>query len=102
LRNGIETGSGCEKKARNRKLTDGGAEKVDKRRVRDVLGGFSLLVLEERIGAFVEEHFDELLIAETGGVVEGSDVVETSRVDIRAVLDEELGEVVVAVVGGFV
>jgi hypothetical protein len=91
-----------QKKARNRELTDGGAEKVDERRMRDVLSGFPFLVLEEWIGALVQKHFDELLIAETGSVVEGSDVVEASCVDVRSVLDEELGEVVVAVVGGFV
>lgn len=63
-----------------------------------VLSGFSFFVLEQRIGAFVEEHFHELLVAETGGIVERSDVIEACCVDVRAVLDEELCEVVVTVI----
>ena len=69
--------------------------------MRDVLSSFSFLVFAEWISAFVQQHFSQFLVAEASSIVEWSDVVETSCIDIRAVLDKKLCEVVVTVICGF-
>lgn len=69
--------------------------------MRNVLRGFAFLVLEVRVGAFVDEQLHQLEGSEARGVVQRSDIVEPGSVDVGAVLDEELRGRQVAVVGGF-
>jgi hypothetical protein len=53
-----------------------------------ILSCFAFFVLEEWISAFVDKQLDELLIADTGGIVQGSDIIKSSCIYIRAVLDK--------------